>query len=82
VGLMGVVIVAAFSGSVNGQSKPNDRITTQPYKILKGTISRKDYQRYIEAPFVLPKGVKRLTVEFSYNKKEDRTTVDLGLLDP
>ena len=53
-----------------------------PYKTLKGKVERKDYHTYIEKPFTLPEGVKRLRVEFSYNGKEQRTTIDLGLMDP
>lgn len=54
----------------------------QAYKVLKGTIGRKDYHTYVQVPFTLPDGVKRLSVEFSYDKKEERTTIDLGLMDP
>jgi hypothetical protein len=53
-----------------------------PYKILKGKVERKDYHTYIEKSFPLPEGVKRLRIEFSYNGKEQRTTIDLGLIDP
>ena len=53
-----------------------------PYKILEGKVERKDYHSYIEKPFTLPDGVKRLRVEFSYNGKEQRTTIDIGLMDP
>ena len=53
-----------------------------PYKILKGKVERKDYHTYIERPFILPDGVKRLRVEFFYNGKEQRTTIDIGLMDP
>ena len=53
-----------------------------PYKILKGKVERKDYHTYIEKPFTLPEGVKRLRVEFFYNGKDQRTTIDIGLMDP
>jgi hypothetical protein len=53
-----------------------------PYKIIKGKVDRKDLHTYIEAPFTLPDGVKRLTIEFSYTGKEQRTTIDIGLMDP
>lgn len=77
-----VVLVTLFSGVTFGQTGVKAQLATKPYKILKGTVSRGDYQKYVEVPFVLPSGVKRLTVDFSYNKREDRTTIDLGLLDP
>jgi hypothetical protein len=53
-----------------------------PYTILKGKVERKDYHTYIEKPFTLPDGVKRLRVEFFYTGKEQRTTIDIGLMDP
>ena len=53
-----------------------------PYQTLKGKVERKDYHRYIERSFTLPDSVKRLRIEFSYNGKEQRTTIDIGLLDP
>ena len=53
-----------------------------PYITLKGKIERKDYHTYIERAFRLPDSVKRLTVEFSYNGRDLRTTIDIGLLDP
>ena len=40
-----------------------------PYKTLKGKVERKEYHTYIEHPFILPDGVKRLRVEFSYTGK-------------
>ena len=54
-----------------------------PYKILKGTVERKDYYHtYVEKPFALPDGVKRLRVEFSYTGKEQHTAIDIGIIDP
>jgi hypothetical protein len=53
-----------------------------PYETLKGKVERKDYHSYIEKEFTLPDGVKRLSIEFSYTGKEQRTTIDLGLMDP
>jgi hypothetical protein len=43
-----------------------------PYKSLKGKVERKDYHTYIEKPFTLPDGVKRLRVDFFYNGKKQR----------
>jgi hypothetical protein len=52
------------------------------YITLKGKVERKNYHTYIERSFTLPDGVKRLRIEFSYNGKEQRTTIDIGLMDP
>lgn len=77
-----VVFVTLFSSVAFGQTGAPTQLATKPYQVLKGTVNRGDYQKYVEVSFVLPNGVKRLTVDFSYNKREDRTTIDLGLLDP
>src|SRR5579859_3075663 len=71
-----------FPGTANGGSPDRADKNNTPYKVLKGKVERKDYHTYIEAPFTLPDGVQRLRVEFSYNGKEQRTTIDIGLVDP
>ncbi|WP_431215096.1 CehA/McbA family metallohydrolase [Puia sp. P3] len=50
--------------------------------ILKGKVERKDLHTYIERSFSLPDSVKRISVVFSYNGKDQRTTIDIGLMDP
>ncbi|WP_308910821.1 CehA/McbA family metallohydrolase [Pseudokordiimonas caeni] len=49
---------------------------------LKGSITGEDHQSYVELPFEVPAGAERLTVSFSYSGREDRTTIDLGLVGP
>ena len=53
-----------------------------PDLVLKGEITFADRETYRRAPFVVPAGVKRLTVVFSYTGKADRTVIDMGLWDP
>src|SRR6185437_8343144 len=48
---------------------------------LRGTIAH-GTDGYVLVPFEVPAGVKRLDISFSYTGHEDRTTLDLGLLDP
>ena len=48
---------------------------------LTGTLTRADFETYVELPFEVASGVKRIEVQFDYDRDE-RTTVDLGLLDP
>jgi hypothetical protein len=69
-----LLVALILMGGVHGQDTP--------YLILKGKVERKDYHTYIERPFVLPDGVKRLRIEFSYNGKEQHTTIDIGVMDP
>ncbi len=48
---------------------------------LHGTITYANRQSYVEIPFEVPKGVTRVTVEFSYTEREQHTAIDLGLFD-
>jgi len=48
---------------------------------MNGSISRVDFETYLEIPFNVLEGTREITVSFSYDRSE-RTTIDLGLLDP
>jgi predicted metal-dependent phosphoesterase TrpH len=50
--------------------------------VLHGTVTGSQNNTYIEAPFEVPPGTQRVTLTFSYTGKEQRTTLDIGLLDP
>jgi len=49
---------------------------------LTGTIQGADNGAYRDVPFEMPAGVVRMTVEFSYTGREQKTALDLGLRDP
>jgi hypothetical protein len=49
---------------------------------ITGDIAHADHQTYKEIPFHVPRGVTRITIDFSYTGKENRTVIDLGLRDP
>lgn len=53
-----------------------------PDQVLTGTLTGADHETYKEVAFEVPAGTKRLTVDFGYTGREDKTTVDLGLRDP
>ena len=53
-----------------------------PDQVLTGTLTGADHMTYKEVAFPVRAGTRRLTVEFAYTGREDRTTVDLGLRDP
>ncbi|OYU71533.1 MAG: phosphotransferase [Alphaproteobacteria bacterium PA2] len=57
-------------------------LTHAPDLILTGTLLGKDHQTYREDAFRVPAGVRRLTLDFSYSGKSERTTLDIGLRDP
>jgi hypothetical protein len=50
--------------------------------VVSGKISGRDHQTYIEAPFDVPAGVERLTIELEYTGRLERTVIDLGVRDP
>ena len=56
--------------------------TAQPDLVLTGEILGADHQTYKAVTFDVPPGVTRLSVAFDYTGRENRTVVDLGLLDP
>ncbi|WP_137175516.1 CehA/McbA family metallohydrolase [Massilia sp. HP4] len=53
-----------------------------PDLVLRGALTGADHQTYRSVPFEVPAGVERITVEFDYNGKEERSVIDLGLLGP
>lgn len=56
--------------------------TRAPDLILTGTLTRTAHETYTEVPFKTPPAVKRITVEFAYTGREQRSVIDLGLRDP
>ncbi|WP_083337447.1 CehA/McbA family metallohydrolase [Dyella sp. AtDHG13] len=53
-----------------------------PDVVLHGSLQGSDNHSYREVPFDVPAGVNRITVQFEYSGREERTTIDLGLEDP
>lgn len=53
-----------------------------PDLVLTGQILGTDHQTYKPVTFEVPAGVTRLTVAFAYTGKDQKTVVDLGLMDP
>lgn len=56
--------------------------TPAPDLTLRGTITGPEHQTYRLVPFDVPAGVRALEVKFEYTGREQRTTIDLGLLGP
>ncbi|WP_369059434.1 CehA/McbA family metallohydrolase [Caulobacter sp. 73W] len=53
----------------------------EPDLILRGELTGADHETYRKAPFDVPAGVSRVTVEVSATGKDRRTVVDLGVMD-
>lgn len=56
--------------------------TPAPDLVLTGVLTRADHEHYREVPFDLPEGVTRLSVILTYTGRENRSVIDLGLMDP
>jgi hypothetical protein len=53
----------------------------KPDVVLRGAVTYADHQTYRELPFVVPRGVTRVSIEFSYTEHDKHTNIDLGLFD-
>ena len=61
---------------------PLQAATRAPDLTLRDTITDAAYRTYRLIPFEVPVGVKALEIRFDYTGREDRTTIDVGLLGP
>jgi len=57
------------------------QLESRPNIVLTGVLTHTDNHTYREVPFTVPSGITRLTIEFSYTARDERTTIDLGLFD-
>lgn len=76
---LSVAALVAVSLSCMGKAGAAD---AKPDLVLRGEITGADHQRYRTVPFEVPAGTARITVQFEYGGKEEKTTIDLGLLGP
>lgn len=53
-----------------------------PSVVLHGEVRSSQNHTYIQVPFRVPAGVRRVTLTFAYTEREQHTALDLGLLDP
>jgi len=56
--------------------------TVPPDLVLTGAITGSQNKTYLESPFQVPAGVHRISVDFSYTARDQKTTIDLGIADP
>jgi hypothetical protein len=50
--------------------------------VLQGDVHGSQNQSYVKVPFTVPTGTERVTLTFTYTGKQQKTALDLGLLDP
>lgn len=68
----------AFMGAQD--ESPAD--STKPDLVLQGEVHGSQNNSYVEVPFQVPAGVRRVTLTFAYTERDQHTALDLGLLDP
>lgn len=66
--------------ALEGTARPD--AVRAPDVVLQGTLTGADHQSYRNLPFEVPEGTTRITVQFEYDGRERKTTIDLGLLGP
>ena len=55
---------------------------SKPDLVLQGDVHGDRNHTYVEVPFDVPADIQRVTITFAYTEKDQRTGLDLGLLDP
>lgn len=82
VGLTAAFLLLLFwpARRVSGQSR--EAAGSSPDLVLHGDVRGDQNHTYVQVPFRVPAGVRRVTLTFAYTGKEQHTALDLGLLDP
>ena len=70
------VLLLLFCSSLSATAQQSASI------VLEGDVRGTQNHTYIEAQFDVPSGVHRISVDFSYTTRDQKTTLDLGILDP
>uniref|UniRef100_E6QM71 Putative secreted protein n=1 Tax=mine drainage metagenome TaxID=410659 RepID=E6QM71_9ZZZZ len=58
------------------------RAQKNPALVLQGVVHGNQNKTYIEVPFSVPERVHRVSIDFSYEGKDEKTVLDLGVFDP
>ncbi len=79
-----VLLCTSFSCWVYAQqlNEPLAVARTKPDLVLTGEIKGDQNRTYLEVPFQVPVDVHRVSVDFTYTGKDQKTTLDLGIADP
>lgn len=68
------LLLACFAATAAAERAPD--------VVLRGALSGNDQHTYRELPFDVPAGTTRITVDVDYTGRDEKTTIDLGLLGP
>jgi hypothetical protein len=55
---------------------------SQPNLVLTGEVRGAQNKTYFEVPFTVPDGTRRISVDFQYTGKAERSVIDIGIADP
>lgn len=75
-------LLLLFSASASLHAQQPVPPATKPDLILQGQVHGTQNHTYVEVPFRVPEGVRRVTLTFTYTGRDQHTALDLGLLDP
>lgn len=78
----GIAVAAAGVADAGAEGTTAAAAVRAPDVVLEGLLTGSDHQTYRSLPFDVPDGTSRITVQFQYGGREEKTTVDLGLLGP
>jgi predicted metal-dependent phosphoesterase TrpH len=54
----------------------------KPDLVLEGTVTEAQIHTHFFVPFIVPAGVHRISVDFSYDHRAEKTTLNIGIHDP
>lgn len=79
---MRIILAALIAIALSACAGDPPPASSAPPLVLTGEITRADHQTYREIPFTVPAGVARITIDFAYTGKDQKTVIDIGLRDP
>jgi hypothetical protein len=74
-------VIPAF-GQASASTGDAAQKSSKPDLLLQGNVRGDENHTYVEVPFEVPANLQRVTITFAYTEKDQRTWLDLGLLDP
>jgi hypothetical protein len=80
--LAAVFLPFLFTNVFPALAQHPDRPGAGPDLVLHGEVRGSQNHSYIQVPFHVPSGVRRVTLTFAYTTRDQHTALDLGLLDP
>lgn len=80
--LCGLFLLSAVCAGAQASNAAAPDNSTPANITLRGVVKGSQNHSYVEVPFQVPAGVKRVTLTFHYTERDKHTALDLGLEDP